>query len=253
MDAWIAVKARVPLRLVGRLLLLFIFSLLLAACGQRDDKTPASSGPESSSTANVDPSPSVKTIEAAQVPEEDDSVRAIGEHPDGRLLVRPVTTATVAPLGAPSCYGLETYLDWEGAYEAVWEPADSGVKSTVLAFPSDFFIIQPDETPVAMKSLSVGETDLYVYVPRYTDCHGLETYLFGVSKGEAFPVPFEMEESRVLTNLSQMPGRPPEFNEDELTVWGGWGAGDDTVNEYRFRYDEAKRVMVLQSTEQVEP
>lgn len=180
-------------------------------------------------------------------------IRAAGLHEQGRLVVKPATQAKVAPLGAASCYGQETDLSWHGDYEAVWEPANGAASTVVLTFPADFEIIQRDDTPVKMQKFKIGEIDLFAYVPRYTDCHALETYLFGVSEGQAFAIPFEMEPGRVWTQLGQLPHRPLEVEDGVLTITGGYGAGQDYININHFQYDAAKRTMVLQRTDQAKP
>jgi hypothetical protein len=184
---------------------------------------------------------------------EDGSVRAIGTHPDGRLLVRPATTASVSALGTPSCYGLETDLSWTGDYEAVWESKKDGSSSKVMTFPIDFNIIQPNDVPVEMQKLTLGETEILAYVPRYTDCHALETYLFGVSEGKGFPITFEMNPELIWTNIGQLPHHPFRVSNSELILTGGYGAGQDFIHVYHFRYDSKKRSMILQNTDQVNP
>lgn len=184
---------------------------------------------------------------------EDNSIRAVGTQPEGRLIVRPLSKASVAPLGVPSCYGQETDLDWDGDYEVVWESKADGTSSKVLTFPNDFDIIQRDDKPVEMQTFTLGDTDIFAYVPRYTDCHALETYLFGVSGGKAFPIPFEMEPKRILTSLGQLPIRSFQVTNGELIITGGYGAGMEFIEVYHFRYDLKKRSMILQNTDQVKP
>ncbi|MBD2862962.1 hypothetical protein [Paenibacillus oceani] len=184
---------------------------------------------------------------------EDLSHRAVGTHTEGRIVVKPSGQAKVAALGAPSCYGQETDLNWRGAYEAVWEPKSGGAASPIFSFPTEFEIIQKNDSPVQMKSFALSGTDLFAYVPRHTDCHALETYLFGVSDGKAFPVPFEMDPERSWTNIGQLPNRQFQVTSGEMIVTGGYGAGQDYIDVYHFRYDSKKKAMVLQRTEQLKP
>ncbi|MEK3724574.1 hypothetical protein [Paenibacillus sp. FSL H8-0034] len=185
------------------------------------------------------------------VKKEDNSVRAMGKHADGKLLVQPAGQAVSAPLGAPSCYGLETDLSWSGDYAMVWESQSDGSQRTVMTFPVDFEIVQPEETPVEIKKYTFGETDIYAYVPRYTDCHALETFLFGVSGGKAFPITLEMKPEQIWTHIGQLPHHPFQVTNGELIVTGGYGAGQDFIDVYHFRYDTMKQSMILQATDQV--
>ncbi|WP_025692785.1 hypothetical protein [Paenibacillus zanthoxyli] len=119
----------------------------------------------------------------AEAKREDNSIRAIGTNQDGRLLVKPASQANVATLGASSCLGVDSDLRWSGDYEMLWEPTSGGASRKVMTFPIDFEIVQPSDVPVKMQKFTLGTTDLFAYVPRYTDCHALETYLFGINVG----------------------------------------------------------------------
>ncbi|CAG7637182.1 hypothetical protein ACFQI7_07555 [Paenibacillus allorhizosphaerae] len=218
------------------------------AAVQKTVITPAPAEGNASPTAPV-PAP----VTGEPQKKQDVSVRAIGAHPKGRLIVKPASQASVIPLGAPSCYGQEADLNWSGDYEAVWEAKSGGEPGKIFTFPVDFEIIQPVDTPVELQKFTLGETDIFVYVPRYTDCHALETYLFGVKDGKAFPITYEMEPARVLTNIGQLPNRRLKSNGEELIVTGGYGAGQDFIDVYHFRYDAKKHSMILRSTDKVKP
>ncbi|TDF95055.1 hypothetical protein [Paenibacillus piri] len=240
---------------------LWILLCLLAFAGCSGSGTPA--GPSSAAASDAGSAPSAPPWPAASVPvsapeqaetrKEDLSVRAVGKHPAGQLLVKPASKAEVVPLRAPSCYGQETDLSWRGDYEALWEPSSGGEVSNIMPFPADFEIIQRDDTPLEMQPFRFGETDLFAYVPRYTDCHALETYLFGVSGGEVFPVTFELTPERIWGQIDQLPNRRFKVIGNELIVTGGYGAGQDYINMYHFRYDAKKKSMVLQQTDLVKP
>jgi hypothetical protein len=236
---------------------MLLFILTLTACGGKASFTSGSSPTVEMGFMPIT-SPSFTPNSSPMAPEEntakeDDSIRAIGTHPDGRLLVRPTSKASVAPLGAPSCYGLETDLRWSGDYEAVWESKSDGISSKMMTFPIEFEIVQQDDAPVKMQEFTLGGIEIFTYVPRYTDCHGLETYLFGVSEGKAFPISFEMKPEQIWTNISQLPHRPFQVTNGELILIGGYGAGQDFNDVYHFHYDPKKRSMILQSTDQVKP
>jgi len=222
-----------------------IIALVTACANDTDDKNQGVPETIESSTASVMPSPKSTEVKS------DNSIRAIGTHPDGRLLIQPAGNVIVAPLGAPSCYGLETDLSWSGDYEAVWESETAGTISEVMAFPSDFEIIQPNDVPVEMQKFSMGDTDVFAFVPRYKDCHALETYLFGIKEGKAFHIPFEMKSEEVWPNIGQHPHKLIQSTKDELIVTGGYGAGQDTIEKYHFKYDSSKHSMILQKTNQL--
>ncbi|MFK7691212.1 hypothetical protein [Paenibacillus sp. HJGM_3] len=233
----------------------------LASCGrgtadQTNGGTPVPTAhiptPTASSAPTYMPIP-VPSAPEAGLDKADTSVRAVGKHPEGRLLVKPVSHARVAPLGAPSCYGLETDLRWAGDYEAVWESKATGMSTHILTFPVDFEIVQPGDAPVTMQKFTMEGTDIYYYVPRYTDCHGLETYFFGVGDGKAFPIPLELKPDLVWKNISQLPKQSLRIADGELILTGGYGAGQDFIDVYHFRYDPKKATLVLKLTEQVKP
>jgi hypothetical protein len=235
---------------------------MLTACGDKKTNLEyGASSPVLSQTpmpvASESP-PSSMPVSSPQAAEgnlakEDDSIRAIGTHSDGRLLVKPANKASVAPLGAPSCYGVETDLRWSGDYEVVWESKSEGTSIKIMTFPIDFEIVQHNDSPVIMQRFSYEDTDIFAYVPRYTDCHGMENYLFGVSNGKAFPISLEIKPGENWTAISQLPYHPFKVTNGEFIVTGSYGAGQDFINIYHFRYDPKKKSMILKSTDQVLP
>ncbi|PZD92918.1 hypothetical protein DNH61_25830 [Paenibacillus sambharensis] len=182
----------------------------------------------------------------------DPSIRAVGTHPEGRLLIRSTekTSAAPAPLGAASCYGLETDLKWSGTHQVVWESAVDDSTSPVVSFNKGLEIIQPDDTPIELPQYAFGDTVIYIFTPRYTDCHGLEFLLFGVQNNEAFPVMFEFD-GLIRANFYRLPSKPVEATEEGIVVTGGLAAGQDYMEIYHFEYDETERTMVLKKTERL--
>ncbi|KRE64783.1 hypothetical protein [Paenibacillus sp. Soil750] len=244
-------KNMIPL---GLLLLL----LMLIGCGDKGNGADTSVSSLSPMPAASESPPSSTPVSSPLVTEansaiEDDSIRAIGTHLDGRLLVKPANKASVAPLGAPSCYGMETDLHWTGDYEAIWESKSEGIATPISTFPIDFEIVQQNDSPFIMQPFTLEDMDIFAYVPRYTDCHGLETYLFGVSNRTAFPITFEIEPGVNWASISQLPHHPFKVANGEFIVTGGYGAGQDFINVYHFRYDTNKKSMILKSTNQVKP
>lgn len=232
-----------------KMALMAIILALLSACANNVDKVNLGIR-ENNGTITSSPNSSPMATEAKK---EDNSVRAIGTHQDGRLLIKPASQANVATLGAPSCYGVETDLRWSGDYEMLWESTSGGTYSKVITFPIDFEIVQPSDAPVKLQRFTLGETDLFAYVPRYTDCHALETYLFGINGGKAFPITFEKKPEQILTNIGQLPHHPFQVSNDELILTGGYGAGQDLIDVYHFHYDSKKHSMILQKTDHVKP
>ncbi|MGG1517327.1 hypothetical protein ABE504_18085 [Paenibacillus oryzisoli] len=197
--------------------------------------------------ATAAPAPSALPDDGRQI---DTSVRAVGSRQEGRLTVQPASQAFQAVLGAPSCYGLDTDIRWSGDYEAVWT-TPAGDTKRIFAFPSDFEIIQPAADPVQMSKLTVDKAELFVFQPRYTDCHALETYLFGISEGDAFPIAFEMSADRTLDHLGLFPHTRLQVNRQELLWTGGYGAGQDAVEVYHFQYIAEEHKMKLIKTDKV--
>ncbi|MDR6549153.1 hypothetical protein [Paenibacillus qinlingensis] len=229
-------------------LMLTLFALLTACTTAMNKETDSMHVNNDTTTAT----PNVTSI-AGDASTVDNSIRAVGTVQDGHLLVKPDSQANKAPLGAPSCLGLETFFRWSGDYEVVWEPASGGASSKVFSFPVDFDIVQPSETPILLQQFTLEKTTIFAYVPRYTDCHGLETYLFGIEEGKAFPIPFVMKPDQILAEISQLPQHPFQVSNGELILTGGYGAGQDFIPVYHFNYDRNKHAMILNKTEQVKP
>lgn len=236
---------------------------LLAGCAGRQERAGANAGATAASASAQPPaaeaapsSPATSSAGLADdptVPVRDDSVRAVGKAASGRLVVKPAGSATVAALGAPSCFGGENDLRWTGDYEVVWEPeADDGQSGeAVMKLPADMSMIRPDREPVELNRYEMDGTELFEFVPQYAGCHGVETYFFGVKDEEAFLVPLALDEDGRVDSIAQDPDRLAHLLDGELVVRGGYGAGMDAVPVYHLRYDADRRVLALASTEQV--
>jgi hypothetical protein len=121
-----------------------------------------------------------------------------------------------------------------------------------MSFPDEFEIIQPNDKAVQMEKITIGDTDLFAYFPSYTDCHALETYLFGVKVGEAFPITIAMNpEEQPLTHIGKHPNYPLQVTNGDLQIIGGEGGGREFVDVYLFSYDSEKHSLILQKTDQV--
>lgn len=218
------------------MMLMITLTALLTACMNQDNVE--------QTNINVD-------TETAEINKEDHSVRAMAAHQDGQLIIQPKNHASVATLGAPSCYGLESDISWTGDYEAIWKPASDRSTSKVMTFPSDLEIIQPTDAVVNLQMMTIGDTDFYTYYPRYTDCHALDIYFFGVKSGEAFPISFELEDGKRFTGFVQHPHYPLQVVDNELVITGGEGAGQEFIHVYHFNYDAGQQAFVLQKTDNV--
>ncbi|WP_144028584.1 hypothetical protein [Paenibacillus ferrarius] len=214
------------------------FILALSACADKD-RAPL-----------IHPAAS-PAAEQARWNKEDIAIRAVGTLPEGKLIVKPMSQAVAAPLGAPSCYGQETDLRWSGHYEAWWESTSEGGSSKVSEFPDDFEIVQQSEAPTPMQHFQLGGIDILAYVPRYTDCHGLETYFFGVKEGKAFPLKLMLNDGQIVPQISQIPHRSLQIQSEELVLTGGFGAGQEFVDVYHFQYDARQQLLIVASKEKV--
>ncbi|MBO9596823.1 MAG: hypothetical protein J7559_03230 [Cohnella sp.] len=250
---------------IGAFAALALMAGLFLGCVGHEAKDDASEATEQASavstaetlpeTVPVMQSPSAAPVESAsmEMPErEDDSIRAIGTAPGGRLLVQPASKATVVALGAPSCYGQAEDLKWQGDYKAVWEPDDGGDHVDVMAFPADAAIIQQSEEPIEMWSFVLDGTDILSFIPRYADCHGTETYFFGVEDGQAFSIPIVMSPDLTVTNIAQDADRLFHVDDGEIVMKGGYAAGNNTYQVYHLRYDSGNRQLTVVNTELVD-
>lgn len=236
---------------------------MMTGCAGRQGEARANAGatvasgstrPPATEAAPSSPAtPSAGLADDPTVPVRDDSIRAVGKAASGTLVVKPAGSATVAALGAPSCFGGENDLRWTGDYEVVWEPAsgDGQNGEAVMKYPAEMSIIRPDREPVELNRYEMDGTELFAFVPKYADCHGVETYFFGVKDGEAFLVPLAMNEDETADSIAQDPDRLAHLLDGELVVRGGYAAGMDAIPVYRFRYDSDRRVLALASTEHV--
>jgi hypothetical protein len=115
----------------------------------------------------------------------------------------------------------------------VWESKSEGTSIKVMTFPTDFGIVQKDKVPVQMQEFSFEDTEIFAYAPRYTDCHALETYLFGVNAGKAFPISFEIKPNDIRAIIYKLPHHDLQVANGEFIVTGGYAAGLDFIDPIR--------------------
>ncbi|NIK71697.1 hypothetical protein FHT67_005174 [Paenibacillus sp. BK720] len=244
---------------VNLLILTVILMTMLTSCAthrmQDNESVNTENSPSTSQLGDsTDTTESSETEGLTDLSKEDLSVRATASHRAGQLIIQPKSHATVVSLGAPSCYGLETDLSWTGDYEAIWQPAAGGDPVKVMSFPEDLEIIEPTDAMISLQMITVGDADFFTYYPRYTDCHALEAYLFGVKDGQVFPVTFEDEAGQLTGSFFQHPHYPLQVSgNDELVVTGGEGAGQAFVEVRHYRYDSGQHRMKLSKTDRVQP
>jgi len=178
-----------------------------------------------------------------------DSIRASAKTPAGELLILADSDAAAQRLGAPSCYGLETDFQIQGALNAVLRDAQG--KETIIKQLGLIEIIQPSVDPLTLQHLTIGRTDVYAFVPRYTDCHGRETYFFGVRDGNAFPLPLTLSDGISRDALEILPVDKPKVENGQLVFMGGFGAGMDAYIRYSFKLNESKMRFELTKKESV--
>ncbi|WP_168119020.1 hypothetical protein [Paenibacillus sp. HB172176] len=181
------------------------------------------------------------------------SIRAIGEATGGKFIIKPVGQVSEAELGAPSCLGRETDIMWSGTFQVIWEPKGNEADRSILTFPDDFTIVQPDNYPTNMKRITLGDIEILIYSPHYTDCHALETYFFGTTGNQAFPISITFEDGQVQDKIGRSPIHEIQSIGDELVIQGGYSAGDDAVERYHFRYDSRMKTLILENIDNVNP
>ncbi|WP_422661311.1 hypothetical protein ACK8P5_12835 [Paenibacillus sp. EC2-1] len=175
--------------------------------------------------------------------------RAVGNSKNGKLEIVPNSEEKIQTLGAPSCYGLEEDYSITGNYDVVFKTRTHELKIHEL---NNIEVIQPKNEMIEIENLILGDTELYYFMPRYTDCHGLEFYLYGVDGDSAYPITF-MLNHRTLDKFHVYPIEKPRVINNRLVFRGGHGAGMDTVSKYYFRFDQKKHQMILEKELQVKP
>ncbi|MCD9025343.1 hypothetical protein [Cohnella silvisoli] len=179
-------------------------------------------------------------------------VRAIGESTLGKFELRPRkgSAEKIQPLGAPSCLGLDTDLTITGDYELFFK-ATAGGESLIQNYEA-LEIIQKENKAIMMQKFDFPKVELYLFIPRYTDCHGLEFYAYGIDKktGEASAFTFQ-EGDNAIPYWTTSPMVLPTQLDDQLVVEGGRFAGTDGATRYRFQPDLNKHQMMLEGKEQI--
>ncbi|WP_256761648.1 hypothetical protein [Cohnella sp. WQ 127256] len=196
---------------------------------------------------------------ASDVPQIDPSlatpnegIRASSVTSKGILQLRPLKDGneTIEPLGAPSCLGQETDIQFTGDYELYFN--DNSGNETLIQEFKQLEMIQPASTFIPLMKLNLTEIELYLLIPRYTDCHALEFYAYGINKesGEVSSLTF-LNDEVISPYWTTSPVNLPQVIDGKLVVEGGRGAGMDGATRYVYVPDLAKNQLVLESKEQI--
>ncbi|WP_221469199.1 hypothetical protein [Cohnella nanjingensis] len=157
-------------------------------------------------------------------------VRAEGTAETGKLQVVPLNGEKQETLGAASCMGKETDMQFQGSYRVVYTRGkESGV---VIDELPEMTFIQPSADIVQMTKLAFADADVFLLVPQYADCHGLNFYAYAVDKngGEAFPLSFRMADGTESNASYYPPGELPAVRDGQLVLPSGEGPGGETAN-----------------------
>ncbi len=231
---------------------------------QDDEQT--QDAPENSPDQPPEASPDDNPVMTTPLPAANVGVRAVGKSASGTFEIRPKKDGDerISLLGAPSCYGLETDLYFWGDYEVYFRDA-AGHETLVRELIGLEIVQRTDAAIQFLKYEWPGDKELFLFIPRYTDCHGLEFYAFGVDKktGETSSFSFEQvvttidENGIESTSLGESPYWTtstvvdPVMEEGLLIVEGGRGAGQDGAILYTFEPDWTKQRMNLVDREQI--
>ncbi|GGH27401.1 hypothetical protein [Paenibacillus segetis] len=175
--------------------------------------------------------------------------RAVGVSIFGELVIEPQSKESIHKLGAPRCYGLEDDYSISADYDVVFKNGNNDIKIQEL---SRLEIISHGDEILKLKKVKIGDTELFYFIPRYTDCHALTFYLYGIDQNEAYPITLFAENSNVI-HFEMYPNEEPKIINDRFVFKGGYGAGMDTVSEYYFKFDQKKHLMILEKVLQVKP
>jgi photosystem II stability/assembly factor-like uncharacterized protein len=176
-------------------------------------------------------------------------IRAVGLVKDGEITLTPTKQEKINKFDAPSCYGQENDYSIQSDYQVDYQQNGKITHVTTL---QQIEIIQPENEVIQIQKWNAGDVEILYFIPRYTDCHSQEFYLFGVQGKQAFPITFEMGD-RTLGYFDTFPHELPLMKGQQLYVKGGYGAGMDYVNLYEFTFDSRKHAMILHGQKQVKP
>jgi hypothetical protein len=209
-------------------------------------------GPTVEETPPKEPSSTEIPTISPEMPPLNEGIRAVGDTSFGLFQLRPKKGGDekIQTMGAPSCIGKETDLQFTGDYELYFHNR-SGEETLVQEF-KQLDMIQRENNTIEFMKLDFPNLEIYLFLPHYTDCHGLEFFAYGIDKetGEASNFTFQNGEVN-YPNWITSPVNLPQAIEGKLVVEGGKGAGQDSATRYIYVPDLAKHQLVLESKEQI--
>ena len=242
-------KTRLNIRTValGAAAVLLIVLAALATSGR-----PVDSGRQASIRGGGEQEPLISFESYMELPVPNEGIRAVGSSGSGQFQLRPVKSGdeSVQTLGAPSCLGQETDVHFFGDYELFFH-RPSGEEAVVQSFEQLEMIWKGKET-LEFRQLEFADMELFLFLPRYTDCHALEFYAYGVDKatGEASNYTFRDGEND-LPYWTTSPQELPKVEDGMLVVEGGRWAGQDGAMRYTFEPVPDKHQLRLVDEERI--
>ncbi len=195
----------------------------------------------------------------------ENSIRAVGKSDYGTLTIKAVGAEETGQLGADSSFGKAEDYSFRGNYQIVFEDKAGTVKT--ICEIKDLSIIQPEKTPVNLKKLRVGETDIFYFIPEYAGSNDVTAYFFGVSKdGNAFLFNIESNKAqefgdgKVLSNstailtMSSKEYTAPEVKGDNVFFKAVYNMGEGQnliLFHVTFKVDVKNRILYFVSKEEV--
>ncbi|WP_440114463.1 hypothetical protein [Paenibacillus sp. QZ-Y1] len=213
-----------------------LFSLLLACNNPKDNgatnhtnqgTTNHSSTPELNASVVISsmfPKTSLTESIVIDSVNEDQSIRAEQQTDKGTLLMVSNGKEERGHLNVPSTQGQEGDQSFLSNYSIIYRY--DGQDTVLLELPAYVFI-QPPENKLNFEKLSFKDADVYALTPQYQTGHGVEGYLFAVTKqsGDAFLLEI-VKKGKVSEKLLYSESEPMPIVENEaLVVHPPVGAG----------------------------
>ncbi|MDF2987316.1 MAG: antirepressor regulating drug resistance protein [Eubacterium sp.] len=193
------------------------------------------------------------------------SIRAVGKSDYGTIKIKAAGAEETGRLGADSSYGKAEDYSFRGNYQIVFED-NAGTVKTICEI-KDLSIIQPEKTPVNLKKLRVGETDIFYFIPEYAGSNDVTAYFFGITKdGNAFLFNIESNKAsefgdeKILSNttailtMSSKEYTAPGVKGDNVFFKAVYNIGEGqnlTLFNVTFNVDVKNRVLKFVSKEKV--
>jgi hypothetical protein len=176
-------------------------------------------------------------------------IRAEGKTAFGNLQIVSKSAETIEALGTPSCMGNPEDFSIKGDYQVLFKNAQG--KEFVVSENELKDIISPSKEMIPLNKLSFKAFESFFFTPVYTDCHGIQFYMYGINAEGAFQFKFQTDDS--TNDFYYMgPNTKLEVIEDKLIVVGGRAAGDNGYAlRYIFKPDLTTKTMKLVKTEKV--